>query len=89
MIMRRERNTGLLVLLILIGIVMGGLLGEFLSQFKYLSFLSYGKEFGMDMGRPLFLDLSVIKFSFAIAFNVNIASILGIIASIFVYKRVI
>lgn len=87
--MRRERNTGLLVLLMIVGIIMGGLLGEFFSQFKYLSFLNYGKEFGMNMDRPLLVDLSVIRFSFAIAFNINIASILGFITSIIVYRKVI
>ncbi|MDK2800732.1 MAG: hypothetical protein PWP27_774 [Clostridiales bacterium] len=85
--MKRERNTWIFVLLLLVGIVIGGFLGEFLSQYKYLAFLNYGKEFGINLNRPLLLDLNIMKLSFALLFNINIASIIGIIISIIIFTK--
>ena len=85
--MKRQRNTWLFILLLLIGIVIGGFIGEFLAQYKYFSFLNYGKSFGIGLDRPFFLDLKIIQLSFALIFNINIASVLGIILAIIIYKR--
>lgn len=85
--MRRDRNPWILLLLLLVGVVIGGLLGEVLSQYKYLGFLSYGKQFGINLEQPFMLDLYVIKASFAVVFNINVASIIGIILSIIIFNR--
>ncbi|MGE4282703.1 MAG: DUF4321 domain-containing protein [Clostridia bacterium] len=85
--MRRESNVGLLLLLLMVGVVIGGFLGEFLSQYQYLEFLSYGKTFGINMDKPFLLDLSIVKLSFALLFNINIASIIGIITSIVIFSK--
>ena len=82
----REKNVWILILFILCGIVVGGLLGELASQVDFLWWLSYGEEFGLTS--PIELDLSVIKITFALMFKINIASIIGIILSIFIYKKI-
>ena len=82
----REKNIWILILFILCGIVVGGLLGELASHVSFLSWLSYGEEFGLTS--PIELDLSVIKITFALMFKINIASIIGIILSIFIYKKI-
>lgn len=85
--MKRERNPWVFVMLLLVGVVIGGVLGEFLSQFPYLAFLKYGQTFGIDLSRPLYLDLSIIKLSFAAIFNINIASIIGVVISIIIFNK--
>lgn len=86
MAIRGERNFWILVLFLLGGIVIGGLLGELASKVEFLSWLSYGQEFGLTS--PLELDLNVIKLTFGLMFKINIASIIGIILAIFIYKKV-
>ena len=81
----REKNIWILILFILCGIVVGGLLGELASNVSFLSWLSYGEEFGLST--PLELDFNVIKVTFALMFKINIASIIGIVLAIFVYKK--
>ena len=83
---KREKNIWILVLFILCGIVVGGLLGEFASQVDFLWWLSYGEEFGIS--NPITLDLQVIQITFGLMFKINIASIIGMILAIFIYRKV-
>ena len=71
---------------ILGGIVVGGLLGNLASNVDFLSWLSYGEQFGLTT--PIELDLSVIKFTIGFMFKINIASIIGIVLAIFIYKKI-
>ena len=82
----REKNIWILILFILCGIVVGGLLGELASNVSFLSWLSYGEEFGL--ATPIQLDLNVITLTFGLMFKINIASIIGIILAIFIYKKI-
>lgn len=82
----REKNIWILLLFILSGVVVGGLLGNLASHVDFLSWLSYGEEFGL--ANPIELDLSVIKLTFGLMFKINIASIIGIILAIFIYKKI-
>ena len=75
------------VLFILAGLVIGGLIGNLASGIDLLWWLSYGQEFGLSS--PLILDLGVIKLTFAIMFKINIASIVGVIISMFIYRKVL
>ena len=72
-------------LFILAGLVIGGLIGNLTSGIDFLWWLSYGQEFGLSS--PLILDLGVIKLTFAIMFKINIASIVGVIISMFIYRK--
>lgn len=82
----REKNIWILLLFLLSGIVVGGLLGDLASKVDFLSWLSYGEEFGL--ATPVELDLSVVKLTFALMFKINIASIIGIVLAIFIYKKI-
>ena len=82
----REKNIWILLLFILSGIVVGGLLGNLASHVDFLSWLSYGEEFGLSA--PIELDLNVVKLTFGLMFKINIASIIGIVLAIFIYKKV-
>lgn len=82
----REKNVWILILFILCGIVVGGLLGELASQVDFLWWLSYGEEFGLS--DPITLDLQVISLTFGLMFKINIASIIGMILAIFIYRKI-
>ena len=73
------------VLFILAGLVIGGLIGNLTSGIDFLWWLSYGQEFGLSS--QLILDLGVIKLTFAIMFKINIAIIVGVIISMFIYRK--
>ena len=72
------------VFIILAGLVLGGFIGDVLSGYSSLSWLAYGREFGLS--EPLVLDCYILKLTFAITVRINIASILGVFLSMLMYK---
>lgn len=82
----REKNIWILLVFLLAGLVVGGLIGNLASGVKWLWWLSYEQQFGLD--NPLVLDLSVIKITFGLMFKINVASIVGMTLAIFIYKKV-
>lgn len=87
--MKGTKNNFLFWLLIFTGIVLGSLIGEMAAGVPALSFLNYGKTFGLSAASPMVLDLSVLKVVFGMELRLTVASILGIIISIFVYKKLL
>ena len=81
----RDKSTFVLIIFILCGLVIGGLIDQLSQGVSCLSWLSYGQTFGLT--DPIALDLGVVSLSFKIMFNINISSIIGIIISIFIYRK--
>ena len=52
----------------------------------WLWWLGYGMDFGLET--PLILDLTVLKITFGVTFNINVASIIGMTIAIFLYRKV-
>ncbi len=82
----RDKNVWILLLFILSGLVIGGLLGELAGQVDFLWWLSYGQSFGLTT--PIELNLSIVQVTFALMLKINIASIIGLIIAILVYRKV-
>jgi hypothetical protein len=83
----RYKNGWMLLLFILIGVVVGGLIADVAAGVPALSWLSYGRTFGINnSGNPLILDLGILVITFALQIRLTIASILGVIIAIIVYK---
>lgn len=82
----KEKNIWILLVFLLSGLVVGGLLGEIAAQVDWLWWLSYGEKFGLSS--PIELDLSVITITFGLMFKMNIASIIGMVVAIFIYRKV-
>ena len=82
----REKNIWILLVFLLAGLVIGGLLGKLASSVSWLWWLSYEQQFGLET--PIVLDLSVLKLTFGLMFKINIASIIGMVLAIFIYKQV-
>jgi hypothetical protein len=83
----KYKNGWLLLLFIMIGIVIGGLISEVTAGVLGLSWLSYGNTFGINSnGNPLVLDLGILVITFALQIKITVASIIGVIAAIVIYR---
>ncbi len=83
----KDKNIWILIIFILSGLVVGGLLGELASSVNWLNWMAFGQKFGL--AEPVVLDLSVLKITFALMFNINIASIIGMTIAIIIYRKFI
>jgi hypothetical protein len=83
----RDKSIWILIVFILSGLVIGGLLGKLAAGVPWLWWLSYEQDFGLE--NPIILDLSVLKLTFGLVFNINIASIIGMILSVFIYRKIL
>lgn len=84
MSLKSTKNAWVLLLLILCGIVLGGFIGMLADNTSFLNFLNYGQTFGLSS--PVVLDLGVLVLTFGLTIRISIASIIGVIISVVVYK---
>ncbi len=78
------KNYWALALLILIGVVIGGFIGQLTANVPALSWLNYGQTFGFT--NPIVLDLGILVLTFALTINITIAGIIGVILAIIIYR---
>lgn len=81
-----RKNNWALFLLLLAGIVLGGFIGSLAGKVSFLSWLAYGKSFGFTS--PVVLDLDILILTFALKVKINIASIVGVIIAIIIYRKI-
>ncbi len=79
-----NKSKWTLLLILLCGIVLGGFIGYLCRDIPFLSWLNYGQVFGLSS--PIVLDLGIIVITFGMTIAINIASILGIVLGIVIYK---
>ncbi len=75
-----KRVNWLVLLLVLIGFVIGGFIGTYFDG----TFLNYGQTFGLT--NPVELNLGFIVLTFGLKIQISIASVLGVIISLVVYR---
>ena len=68
------------LLLVLAGIVLGGFIGSLFPS----SFMNFGQTFGLT--NPLILDFGILSITFALTIKITIASILGIVIALLIYR---
>lgn len=76
----RGKNHWACFLMILAGIVIGGFIGTLFPS----TWLNYGQTFGV--ASPFILDLGILSVTFALTIKITVASIIGIIAGILIYR---
>ena len=84
------KNKWALFLLILSGIVVGSFIGHLVRKVDFLSWLDYGIDFAIgnpDGSSIISLDLGALAIHFGLRIKITIASVLGAIASVFIYKK--
>ena len=79
-----SKNSWTLLILMLSGIVLGGFIGSLTAGIPVLSWLDYGQIFGLS--EPVVLNLGILVLTFGLTIKISIASILGIIISIIIYR---
>ncbi len=75
-----KKVNWVLVILVLIGFVIGGFIGTYFDG----SFLNYGQAFGLNT--PVELNLGFIVLTFGLKIHITIASVIGVIISLVVYR---
>lgn len=80
----RSKNGWALCLMLLAGMVLGGFVGMLVQGMSGLDWLSYGQTFGMQ--QPIVLDLGILVFTLGITVKISVASLIGIIISIIIYR---
>lgn len=78
------KNNWALFLLLLAGIVIGGFIGELTKGIAGLSWLNYGQGFGF--AEPIVLNLGILVITFGLTIKITIASIIGVLAAILIYR---
>ncbi|MGN1206214.1 MAG: DUF4321 domain-containing protein [Eubacterium sp.] len=81
---RTGKNTWSLFLLLLAGIVLGSFIAHLTTGVPALSWLSYGKTFGLSS--PVVLDLGILVLTFGLTIKFTIASIIGVIIAAIIYR---
>ncbi|GFH95736.1 hypothetical protein IMSAGC003_02287 [Lachnospiraceae bacterium] len=75
-----KRVNWVFVVLVLIGFVIGRFIGTYFSG----SFLNYGQTFGLSS--PIVLDLGFIVLTFGLQIQITIASVIGVVIALLVYR---
>ena len=76
----KSKNGWTCLLLVLAGIVLGGFIGSLFPS----SFMNFGQTFGLT--NPLILDFGILSITFALTIKISIASILGIVIALLIYR---
>ena len=79
----KNRSIGLMIFLLAIGVVIGGVVGDLLGD--KVPLLSYSYPIGLK--QPVYLDLSVIRLTFGLLIDINVASVIGLGLSYYMYRK--
>ena len=82
----KDKGKIVSILFVLAGLVIGGLIGDLAANVDWLSWLSYGESFGLR--DPIVLDLNVMVITLGLMIKINIASIIGVIIALVIYRKV-
>lgn len=81
--MRRRAGWPVLLLLLLAGAVGGTVVGEAVSS----SIPVLARSISIGVEPPIGVDLSVLRLTFGFSLRINVLSVLGMVLSIMVYRR--
>lgn len=83
----KKKSKIILLIYIIAGIILGGLIAALTKDISGLSWLSYGKTFGIGSPGNWLIHFSVVKIAFAMDLEVNVAIIIMTLLSLILYKR--
>jgi hypothetical protein len=79
-----SKNSWVLLIFVLVGLVIGGFIGMLTQNVGALSWLNYGQTFGLDA--PIILNLGILVITFGLNIKITICSIIGMIIAIIIYR---
>lgn len=74
----------ILIVVVIAGAMLGSVVADSLGQFTYLAPLGHSVVVGVDP--PVTVDLRVITLTLGFVVRLNLATVLGIIAAIYVFR---
>jgi len=80
----KSKNSWVLLIMLLSGIVLGGFIGEMLAGIPGFSWLNFGQSFGLN--DPLILNFGILVITFGLSIRITMASIIGVIIAILTYR---
>ena len=80
------KKTLYVILLICVGVVAGMLVSNLSQNITWLSWLSFGREFGLTS--PFVLNLGIIVFTLGMTINLNISVIIFVILALFAGSKI-
>lgn len=80
----RNRSTLILVVLLIVGVIIGGVIGDLLQH--KVPFLA--KSYPIGIKQPIHLDLNVVELTFGIIIDFNVASLVGLILAILLFRKI-
>ena len=81
----KSKNGWVLLIMLLSGIVLGGFIGMLTENVSGLNWLNYGQGFGLET--PIVLDLGLLVRTFGLTIHISIASIIGVVLAIIIYRK--
>ena len=81
----RAKNGWVLLVMLLSGVVLGSFIGMLTANVSGLNWLNYGQGFGLES--PVVLDLGLLVLTFGLKLQISIASILGVVLAIIIYRK--
>ena len=75
-----NKNFWLNFFLICVGIVLGAMVSEMTASIPFLSWLSYGLDFGTES--PLIIDLNVLRLTVGLSVNITVSTIIFVSLSL-------
>jgi uncharacterized protein DUF4321 len=74
----------ILVVVVVAGAMLGSVVADALGQFTYLAPIGHSVAVGVDP--PVTLDLRVVTLTLGFVIRLNLATVLGIIAAVYVFR---
>lgn len=79
-------NFWILLLCILSGLTVGYFIGNLCENVIFLKWMNYTGAFGLD--QPIQVNLGVLWISIQVKFNITLASVIGMLLGIMLYKKI-
>ena len=78
------RNFWILLIMLLVGIVLGGFMGQMAEGIPWLGWLNFGQSFGLDS--PLVVNFGILVVTFGLTIKITMASIIGVAVALIIYR---
>ncbi|GEM_PF-1167373 len=89
--MRKGKSAWILLVLVLLGALIGGFVGELLSPYKFFKWMSLGGQNGykelFSFSLSPLIDTHVLRLGISMTLRINAGSIIGMLLAALLYMR--
>lgn len=86
---KKTDNMVILLVILILGALIGSVIGEVIGSLAPGGFLEtiFSKGISPGLTPPAVLDLRVLTLTFGLTMKINLASLLGIVLALLIYRR--